>query len=393
MAKHHCDKCRKEMEESQFQTQRNGECSELCKKCLTMHINNFDEDTYVWLLEKFDVPYVPEEWNILRDRAQSRDPNKINGMSVFGKYLSKMKLKQWKDQRWADTEKLQEEYKSRAETASEEALQREEKVKEQFENGEITEAQFKTLMSTTTLYNDRMAGVGISSSSAIGENNMYNENNFISQAELPDFGEELTPEDKKYLAMKWGRLYNPNEWVELERKYSEMVASFGVQDSDTEGTLILVCKTYLKMNQAIDNGDMEGYGKLSRVYESLRKSAKFTAAQNKDKKDDVVDCVGQLVEMCEKEEGFIPRFVTDVPQDKVDATLLDMNNYVQKLVTQDLGFGQQIEDALKKIQIQKEMNEEENELEEPQLKDQDYADFYDNLQEQKLQDLDEEEDD
>ena len=64
-----------------------------------------------------------------------------------------------------------------------------------------------------------------------------------------------------------------------------MMNSFDIQDSDTTGTLILICKTYLKMNQAIDCGDMEGYGKLSRVYDSLRKSAKFTAAQKKEQKE------------------------------------------------------------------------------------------------------------
>jgi hypothetical protein len=56
-----------------------------------------------------DVPYVPEEWNVLRDKAMAKvndDPRKLNGMSVFGKYLSKMKLKQWKEYGWADTEKL-----------------------------------------------------------------------------------------------------------------------------------------------------------------------------------------------------------------------------------------------------------------------------------------------
>ena len=40
-----------------------------------------------------DVPYVPEEWNVLRDRAFAKNPN-LTGMSVFGKYLSKMKLRQ-----------------------------------------------------------------------------------------------------------------------------------------------------------------------------------------------------------------------------------------------------------------------------------------------------------
>ena len=40
------------------------------------------------------------------DKAFAKDPMKMNGMSVFGKYLSKMKLKQWKDYSWADTERL-----------------------------------------------------------------------------------------------------------------------------------------------------------------------------------------------------------------------------------------------------------------------------------------------
>ena len=40
-----------------------------------------------------DVPYIPEEWNVLRDKAYAKNPNAMNGMSVFGKYLSKMNLK------------------------------------------------------------------------------------------------------------------------------------------------------------------------------------------------------------------------------------------------------------------------------------------------------------
>ena len=135
-------------------------------------------------------------------------------------------------------------------------------------------------------------------------------------------------------------------------------------------------------------GDLDGFQKLSRVSESLRKSAKFTAAQNKEEKGDAIESIGELVAMCEK-EGFIPRFVTDVPQDKVDLTLKDMNDYVYKLVTKDLAFGQHMEDALKKIEIQKQMNEtSEKEMEEgPQeLIDEDYEEFYNSVAEQKEQD-------
>ena len=79
-----------------------------------------------------------------------------------------------------------------------------------------------------------------------------------------------------------------------------------------------------------------------------------------------------------------------IPQDKVDLTLKDMENYLYKLVTQDLGFGQQIEDALKKIQIQKEMNENVEDIlddDDPTtLIDQDYEEFYNSISEQKEQD-------
>lgn len=387
MANCTCTKCGKSMDEGQFYTYKDGQKTEMCKKCLTMHIDNFEPNTFLWLLEKMDVPYIPEEWNVLRDRAYAKDPHKMNGMSVFGKYLSKMKLKQWKAYGWADGERLREQNAARAEQVREEQAAYEAEIKQQYEEGKISEAQYKTLMSTETQHAEEpMYGPAPNM-----ENNPYNENNFMSEDELIDPASELTTEDKMYLAMKWGRLYKPNEWVELERKYTEMMNSFDIQDSDTTGTLILICKTYLKMNQAIDCGDVSGYNTLSRVYDTLRKSAKFTAAQNKESKNDYVDSVGELVAICER-EGFIPRYATDIPQDKVDVTLKDMNNYVRKLVTQDLGFGQQIEDSIKKLQIQKEMREQEDDFDFDEdevdgLKDKDYEEYFEEIQEQKQKDI------
>ena len=387
MANCTCTKCGKSMDEGQFYTYKDGQKTEMCKKCLTMHIDNFEPDTFLWLLEKMYVPYIPEEWNVLRDRAYAKDPHKMNGTSVFGKYLSKMKLKQWKAYGWADGERLREQNAARAEQVREEQAAYEAEIKQQYDEGKISEAQYKTLMSTETQHAEEpMYGPAPNM-----DNNPYNENNFMSEDELIDPASELTTEDKMYLAMKWGRLYKPNEWVELERKYTEMMNSFDIQDSDTTGTLILICKTYLKMNQAIDCGDVSGYNTLSRVYDTLRKSAKFTAAQNKEAKNDYVDSVGELVAICER-EGFIPRYATDIPQDKVDVTLKDMNNYVRKLVTQDLGFGQQIEDSIKKLQIQKEMREQEDDFDFDEdevdgLKDKDYEEYFEEIQEQKQKDI------
>ena len=383
-----CDKCGKQMDDKNFYTYKNGDKTELCKSCLTMHIDNFDESTFLWLLEKMDVPYIPGEWNTLRDKAYAKDPYKMNGMSVFGKYLAKMRLKQWKQYGWADTEMLQEKHCQKIMQDREDREEYEQSLKDQLDRGEINESQYKTLTSTARQHAEM-------SMMAPPPQNMipifYDENKFISEEELIDPAGELTQEDKVYLAMKWGRLYKPDEWISLEKNYNEMMNSFDIQDADTINTLVLLCKINLKMNQAIDCGDIDGALKSSRMYDSLRKSAKFTAAQNKEQKNDFVDSVGELVAMCER-QGFIPRYATDIPQDKVDVTLKDMNAYIKKLVTQDLGFGQQIEDSIKKLQIQKEMREQDDgfafeDEEDDGLRDQDYAEFYEDVEEQKQKDM------
>ena len=92
MATRGCIKCGKQLDEdSQFYTHNDGTKTSMCKKCLTMHIDKFAPDTFLWLLKEMDVPYIAAEWNVLRDRAFAKNPN-LNGMSVFGRYLSKMKL-------------------------------------------------------------------------------------------------------------------------------------------------------------------------------------------------------------------------------------------------------------------------------------------------------------
>lgn len=388
MAEYYCEKCGRTMNENQFYTYKDGRKTELCKKCLTMHVDNFNPDTFLWLLEKMDVPYVPNEWNVLRDRAYEKDPNKMNGMSVFGKYLSKMKLKQWKDYGWEDSEKLQalEEEKKKALIIHNE--QNKESWKEKYENGEISEAEYKTMTSVPLQAASQVPGVLVGS---VGSNNPFNEVNFISQEELPDPTEELTDDDKVYLAMKWGRMYTPREWIELEQSYDEMMNSFDIQDADTINTLMFICKTKLKMNQALDSADIEGFQKLSKVYNDLRKSAKFTAAQNKEEKKDFVDCVGNLVAYCEKEGGAIPKYELKTDLDIVDTVINDLKRYTKDLIYEDKALASQIENYLKKREISEEQKKDRKEakalgFDNVQLKDEDYQNYYENIEEEKNKD-------
>ena len=141
MADCYCERCHKTMKDTNFYTYKDGRKTEMCKACMTAHIDNFNPDTFLWLLEKMDVPYIPEEWNVLRDRAYAKDPLKMNGMSVFGKYISKMKLTQFSKYTWADTEKLIAEREIRMRKDAEERAIADQKIKEDqtviYENLEI----------------------------------------------------------------------------------------------------------------------------------------------------------------------------------------------------------------------------------------------------------------
>lgn len=383
------------MADTNFYTYKDGTKCELCKACLTMHINNFEPDTFLWLLEKFDVPYIPAEWNILRDRAYAKDPYKMNGMSVFGKYLSKMKLKQWKNFTWADTERLQAEAEEKAKLYGQPQEIAEEQLaemEEAYKNGEITEAQWMTYKEIKAPKPEFQVISGNTVTTAGPGGNPYpvNDNPF-EQVDVPDVGNDLTEEDKVYLAMKWGRLYSSSDWVYLEQKYNDFMNSFDIQGAARIDTLIQICKLSLKMNQALDTGDYDTYAKLSRAYDTLMKSAKFTEAQNKDGDSSEFDSVGAIVAFCEKEGGFIPEYKIETSRDIIDTIIEDNKTYLQTLIHNDTNLSQQIEQFLKKKEIAEEQKRDRQKAKEEgkdvvEISDKDYADFYAAVQADKDQD-------
>lgn len=390
MARKICINCKRQMQDTNFYTKKNKEKFDKCKSCLTLHIDNFDESTFLWILEEADVPYVPAEWNNIRDKAYAKNPNKMNGMSVLGKYLSKMKLKQWIQYGWKDSEQLQEKMRLQVEAAKMAEQAAQEQAQKDFEAGLISEAQYRTLTSTE---HQRKHQKDIKKEQPkqrrdpIGEDNMFNENDFISQDDLPSVGDDLTLEDKQYLAMKWGRTYRAAEWVELEKTYMDMMDSFDIQDADSKNTLIFICKTILKMNQALDCGDLEGYQKLSRVYDALRKSAKFTAAQNKEQKHQFIDSVGQLVAFCQKNGHKIPRFEIKQPLDKVDIIIEDLKTYTRNLVYEDSALAREIQDYLKEVKAARAKRADEEDakakgLDVVQVSDEDIVNYKEFLKDQ-----------
>ena len=402
-----CQRCGKRIGQINFYTYKDGSKCEICKPCLTAHIDNFDPTTFEWILEKMDVPFIPTEWNVLRDKAFAKDPYKMNGMSVIGKYLAKMKLKQWNKYGYADTPKIMKEMEQEEErkrvAQQTERLRHEAELKVKLSEGKISQAQYQTLVSTETQNKElarwgnaitgehlgqpgfQVHGAPQSYAEALSRaKNPFQQQNFMSESQLIDPGADLEKDEKMYLAIKWGRLYTPAQWVALEQLYNEFMNSFDIQGAARIDTLKKICKTSLKMDQAIDSGDIDSYQKLSRVYDTMMKSAKFTEAQNKDGDGKNIDSASAIVDFVEAHSGQIPRMKIEEPLDIVDKIIFDLKAYTRNLIYDDPSLAQEIEKYLQDKRISEQMKKDKEEaaakgLDYVPLEDQDMVAYKDTL--------------
>lgn len=424
--KMYCDKCGRLKNSDKYYSTNNlekypkGKVT-VCKDCMTMHIDNFQPETYVWIMKEVDVPYVPDVWNkvLLNYKDQ---PDKLVGPTIMGRYMSQMKLSQYKNKHWADTQTLSEERKASARRSLKAQGYSDEEIEEEVKKMNIPDVAPPEEKETYSSFMAREPEVDMASEVAALQNMVaemreqaqreaeaQDELDRLAELTKPSmqqpeletpeapgqvaadpygpsyFEDDLEEEDRKYLSLKWGRQYTAEEWVRLEQLYVDMFNSFDIQNAGHVDTLKLICKTSLKTHQLLDMGDVEGAKKTQAMYDSLMRSGKFTAQQNKTESGDDVDSVGELVAMCEK-EGFIPRFCTDIPQDKVDKTLADLKQYTKTLITEELNLGNLIENAIRQMQKQdefeKKLEDDEDVLipETQELEDQDYEDFYEFLE-------------
>ena len=175
-----------------------------------------------------------------------------------------------------------------------------------------------------------------------------------------DIQSDLTPDDIKYLSLKWGLLYKPSEWVKMEELYQKYAADYELS-TDRQQVLKTICKTDLKMNQALDVGDTKTFKDLQAANDQLRKSAKFTDSQKQEEKKRDIDSIGELVAFVENHGGIIPMQddPINMPQDKIDFIINDMKNYTDNLVKNELGLGDLIESYIKKLEENKTKSVEE----------------------------------
>lgn len=382
-----CPKCGRCIKETFFYKRRNGERVDLCRDCLTMYVDNRKPSTFTWILKDLDVPYIESMWIDLANKAYQKDPANFGPLSVIGTYVRVMKMTPWQQYGYEQSDEATA-LRDHKNDIVDEYLNDEDRIaalKEKLDNGEISEAEFKTFtqanppQKTNPVYSSSL--LEDESEKIINGNEEKEEDEGIDASppepqeqvlELvtppPDdsidlgfedivnedsIASELTKDDIKYLGLKWGTAYKPTEWVKLEEMYKKYESEYEL-NVDRAEVLQSVCKTKLKMDQSLDIGDFKTYKDLSAVYDQLRKSGKFTESQNVETQKREIDSIGELVAFVENKGGIIPRFEDpeNEPQDKIDFLIKDMKNYVNNLVRNELGLGNLIESYVKKLKEQ-----------------------------------------
>ena len=350
-----CEKCHRTLKRSEFYKSNNlekypnGGTIPICKKCATMHVNNWDPSTFLWILQEADVPYIPKEWDQLL-MSYGTDKSKVTGLTIIGRYIGKMHLNQYKKYRWRDSEAL----RLKDEKELTEAMERQ--GKSQTEIDEVLEAN-RFIIPEGELKEPEIAVAPMPAdngpesfiSMPVGGNF---EETAISAEELG-----LTEDDVRYLKLRWGRAYKPEEWIYLERFYRNFEETYDIHTAGHKDTLMKLAKVSLKLDQLIDLGDIEGAQKAEKMYDSLMKSGSFTAHQNKEEEKRGIDSLGEVVALCES-KGFIPRYYVDSPKDKVDRVLQDLQEYTRSLIMEETNIGDLIDNAVRQIELDKQKEAE-----------------------------------
>lgn len=322
--KYFCLSCKKTLDEKQFfKTSRmdkhpSGVLPE-CKTCITMRVDDTDPATFLPILREIDVPYIPGEWRALLMKKDSRSS------SILGKYVSKMRLNQFKKYRWADSEKLAKDEADallaafRQETDTE--TEAEAKVEEVMGMADLVGQKPKMQTMTTEAMPAQLYGL-------TPETSKYN----------------LTQEEINQLKLDWGEDYMEDQYLQMEQMLQDMMEAYVIQDPIAISNARMICKMTMKMNKFLDIDDVESASKISRQLDLFIKSANLAPVQQKDRQHTTF-AISQLAFLVEREGGFIPEFYIGTPNDKIDQVLRDMQEYTEYLVRGETNIAEMVENT------------------------------------------------
>lgn len=164
--------------------------------------------------------------------------------------------------------------------------------------------------------------------------------------ELPGFKEER----RKELQKRWGANYDDEGLQYLEDLYNGLMMTQNVSGALQVDQALKICKISYVIDSKIRG--QEDFDKLLSSYDKLVKTAEFTPKNVKSIND--FDSVGELIKWLEK-KGWKNPFYDGVTRDIVDETMKNMENYNQRLYTQESGIGDEITRRIEALQTAKQL--------------------------------------
>lgn len=307
-----CPDCRKSLDERMFF--KSGRLDKFpngilpkCKNCTTLRVDDTEPTSFLAILKEIDVPYIPSEWRSLLSKKDAR------AGSILGKYVSKMKLNQFKKYRWEDSKKLVKD--------EEEALLS--ALKNENVSQTDAEQQLADLTSLKAIAPTAPMGAMVTG----GNQNIATL--YGLTPETSKYG--LTQEEITELKVTWGPDYLEEEYYQMELLFGEMKQAYVINDPVAVRIAKMICKMTAKMNKFLDIDDVESATKMSRQLDLFIKTSNLAPQQQKDRSSSTYS-ISQLAFFIEKEGGFVPTYYQDKPEDEIDNLLLEMQRYTERLI-------------------------------------------------------------
>lgn len=170
----------------------------------------------------------------------------------------------------------------------------------------------------------------------------------LIEDELP----KLRDEKFKKLREKWGANYADEDLVYLEGLYTGLLATQNVNGALQVDQAQKICKISFEIDSRIREG--ADFDKLLTSYDKLVKTAEFTPKNVKNATD--FDSVGELFRWLEK-RGWKNKFYDNVTRDIVDETMKNIQNFTQRLYTNETGISEEIDRRVAALQSAKELED------------------------------------
>ena len=164
------------------------------------------------------------------------------------------------------------------------------------------------------------------------------------EEELPGLKEEK----RKKLQDRWGLNYDDEALSYMEGLYNGLLMTQNVNGALQGDQALKLCKISYEIDCRIREG--ADFDKLLASYDKLVKTAEFTPKNVKSAND--FDSVGELFRWLEK-RGWKNKYYDGVSKDIVDETIANIQNFNQRLYTNESGIGDEITrriEALKTMQ-------------------------------------------